>query len=848
MNFNDYQQLVSSEKLVLATIEASKRLMGWVVHSGSVYKLENVSLSVLLSVEDSGNAYTEVSSIGAVTSSKYYFDRSSSTIYIRTTGSDHPNGRFIVGTFRLFFSNIPITLPYDLDSGFEVYWEASIQSTSDFGVEIDTVNQVSEAIEGAGTLTLFNDQEFWPENYDLFTFENKSCAIYTYNRLIDDPTEAKLIFLGKIQKKTFSSQTIKFTLQDLISEFRTSLPLSNIVDLGGRNESSLDLAKQRMILGRVYGHIPINLDNVLDGYPIDGTIEVTFGSVTVTGSGTDFLDKLSPDDALSINGVEYTIADVVSDTELTLSEEYAIGTQSGLPILVIPNLPKKWTNRIWNVAGHATKEPTTLTTAGCTTTRILVESTVDMFEGDDIYIGVLGSGEVAIIERVINGNLLKLTQSLEVAPNAGVTITRPAIQNLRINDSKLTYYRDYTYEAETATLTLRTTAEANASVIRQLSTTLNFANGSRVVSGTGLKDIIQPGYQVGVIENSDFFEVLSVSDTGLMLREPANFTDIAIGRYKPLQLDADNDVLNCDMFGRTLDGTSSGTFIRNGSTMIKTLLNDLGLSSILDSDSFAASAIDAPADLGLVVPVKYGDTTTPIYRDIINNINKSINGSIVQTNAFNLKHFIVEPFKDHEAIRFFESDISGLKTDSTSENIVKTSIVNYRPKEYNYLTQNASINTQQKSSDIATHVLKIDRSKTFETKIVEERDAEIYANRWSFLLEGGTSTISFTTKLQGVLLEVGDIIDVTHRKLFVRKGGLDKRRILLIEKIKKNGLDVLIQAVDLSNSFNRIASFNDYVDDYGDSTDHEKLYGGYFTDQYGLIDDEQNSFGINLFY
>jgi hypothetical protein len=134
MQYSEFQGLVSSEKITLAILEASKRLMGWSLHSGSVYKLENFTPQVIASFEDSGTAYTEAESLGAITASQYFLDRSTQTLYVQATGSVNPNGRFLVVTIKLFFSNIPSTLPHDLDEGFQVYWEPLIQSTSEFGV------------------------------------------------------------------------------------------------------------------------------------------------------------------------------------------------------------------------------------------------------------------------------------------------------------------------------------------------------------------------------------------------------------------------------------------------------------------------------------------------------------------------------------------------------------------------------------------------------------------------------------------------------------------------------------------------------------------------------------------
>jgi hypothetical protein len=846
MNFQDFKNQIASEKIVLATVDASKRLMGWEVHSGSVYKITGINFAVITAVEDSGTIYTEAASIAMVTAGKYYLDRSTETLYIRTTSSDNPNGRFIVVTFRNFFANTPITLPHDLDSEFEVFWEPLIKSNSAFGVEIDTINQTSEAIEGSGSLTLHNDQDFWPTHFDKLTFENKDVSIYSFNRNLD-ASEAMLLFKGRVEKKSYTSKTIVFNLKDTLAELKAPVALEYISDLAERNSPSVDRAFQRMIFGRVYGFRPTNIDEVNEGYPLTGTVSVTNGSSTVTGSSTTFLAELSKDDEIVIDGVSYTIGVVSTNTSLELTEEYSGLTATGASATVIPEHNKRWINRVWKVAGHPVCQPTTTTLAGSTVTRIYVNSTAGMYPGDDIYVGTLGSGELATINRVTNANLITLVTSLATAPLAGVTVTRPAVQNVRINDLKLIYYRDYTFDATEAVLTLRDTAEGNAAPLRRMNSSLTFVNGSRTVTGTGLDTIFEPGYLVGVVTQTEMFEVLDVSETSLTLRTAATYNATATGSYKSLIFGADN-TLSCDVLGRTTTGASSGALISDGPAIVKQLLTDLNLSSIIDNDSFINASEIASQEIGIVIPEKYSETKQPTYRETINLVNKSIMGSLVQTEAFNLSYLVLRPKKTDASLRLREEDILDFSITTDAQNMVKTVITQYRPKEYDYLTGEPSVATQQTSSDRSTYVLKTDKTKTFATKLVNQSDAEIYCGRWMILLEQTSGLIKLRTKLQGAEVEVGDIIDLSHRKLFVRFSGTDKRRIVMVEKVTKNGREVQIEAVDLSNCFNRVACITESETSYDSATDEEKLYAGYFTDDYGMIDNDPDTFGSNIIF
>jgi hypothetical protein len=67
-----------------------------------------------------------------------------------------------------------------------------------------------------------------------------------------------------------------------------------------------------------------------------GTISVTNGSTTVTGSGTDFISGVQVGEGLYIGGDLYEIAVVNSSTQLTLADAYLGSTATGQDYKIIP--------------------------------------------------------------------------------------------------------------------------------------------------------------------------------------------------------------------------------------------------------------------------------------------------------------------------------------------------------------------------------------------------------------------------------------------------------------------------------------------------------------------------------
>ncbi|OUO90110.1 hypothetical protein [Cloacibacillus sp. An23] len=78
-----------------------------------------------------------------------------------------------------------------------------------------------------------------------------------------------------------------------------------------------------------------------------GTITVTNGSANVTGSGTLFATNFcGPDDLLIVDGLNYVIKSVTSDTALTLTRPYTGTTASGKTYEIIRTTGEKALNEL----------------------------------------------------------------------------------------------------------------------------------------------------------------------------------------------------------------------------------------------------------------------------------------------------------------------------------------------------------------------------------------------------------------------------------------------------------------------------------------------------------------------
>ncbi len=852
MTYETLQQKPTSEKITLARVKAAKRLMAWSLHSGSIYKISSFDFSVIDSITEDGVTMTEVQSLASVIANSWFNDRDNKIIYIRTTASTHPNGEFISMHFWNFYSTSPISAPYDLATGKEVFWIPLLKSTSLFGVELDNTEQIGFALEGSGSLNLGNDREYWDSRYEGYIFEQQPVEIYSHFPVLDI-TEAKLIYRGIVNAKTFSGTGVSLKLKDVLSQLRAEFVLPNISDIGSALvPEALRNAKQRRIYGKVFGYRPTNIDQVVNGYTLPGTVSVTATSSTVTGTGTFFLSHFSPDDNITIDSENYTVKSVTSNTSLEVNDTFEF-TLAAQAYSISPEIPKTFINRNWLVAGHECRQPTTTISQVDSLNRIYLTDATDFDEGDEIFIDASG-GEVVTIGQKTSDGLIVLDQNLVINPVIGTVVTRFCAQNVKINNTKLIYNRDYTidFTGNRTTIILDEEAEKNVNPTRAvIGTNVNFTNTSRTVTGTGtvFTSQLQPNQWIRSTGQFDFFQILSIEDDlNLTLRTPATYTQTDTGQYiADRAFEEGVDVLTCEILGTTDDDTSDGVLLRTASEIAKDVVTRVGIVG-LNAASFVLAKEIQPAYLGLAIPDKYQETRQPKCRDIVNRINLSVFGSLVQNEDFEIEYNILQPRKPANFITLREEDIIDINIESNNDRVVKTALVNYNAQEYNAESGIPSVSSYEKISDAGKWLVKSMNTKVVDTLLHREKDARLHANRWSFLLELATNSIKIKTKMQTSRLQVNDVIFIEHEKLFDRTGG-GKRKFAAVTSVKKSGTNVDIELDDLANAFNRVCIIApNGSPDFNNSSVKQKAVNGFITDQYGLINNDENTHSLNVIW
>lgn len=851
--YQDYQALESSEKIGLVIVEASKRLMGWVNHSGSIYKISAFDYVAIQSIADSGIALAEVASIALTTAGKFYNDRSENIIYLRTSDSVNPNSKFIAMTFRMFFSNVSIRAANDLASGAEVNWLPILKGTSEFGVELDNSNQLGFALEGSGKVDFINDYEFWQPIFDKVYFENQRVFIYSWNRGLPI-SQAKIIYRGRIQSKSYSQSVVSFSLKDFMNELRAPITLQNMEDVAGAKlNPGMNKAKQRRLYGFVKGHIPTNIDQSLPltGYPLTGTVAIVTNTLAVTGSGTAFLNELSIDDTISVDGgtTVHNVDSITSNTACTISEAFTAASVTGQAARVFPSHPKKYINRIHLIAGHQIKEPSTTVVTALSLTTILVADTTDFFVNDKVLIG----SEVFKITQVSN-NYLTFSTATGTLLTAPTVVLNLSVKNVYIGNKLLEYSRDYTYNATTSKITLDALAEFNVAPIGTLpSGTVSFTNTSRAITGTNTffkKDLVVGNWLRG-LGKTYWFEILSVeSDTAATLRTASSYNFSGVTQIKrPVVYSDGNSTLALDAFGCTENGTSTGVFIKTAAQIVKNILENAGLSSSLNAASFSAAKIASEHKLFVVIPELVKSQSTPKIKDVISQINQSVFGSLYQNGDFELEYKILNPNKPSTAENIKEVDVLSFSIKTESKDIVKKINLFYLKKEFDAESGSGGVSVYSKTSDSGTYLAASEKEFDVKTVLVDPGSAIIFAGRWGLLLELASSVITFKSKMQASRFKINDVVKFSHEKLYDRVGSENKVKLASVSAARKTIGASTIEIDDLGNSFSRCAIITaNNSDPFSVASDDDKAINGFLTDTYGMQNNDPETFGINLIW
>lgn len=833
MTYEEAALLTRSEKITLVTCQAEQLAKLFTVHSGAIYKREVDHF--VCGVKYSGTDLISVESIDDIASGNYYYDILNKTVYLQCIDDTDPKLNDVSIVYKFFFSNAPLNLPHDLLEGESVEWLPYINSVGSIGQTLDDSN-IGIVLESSSTIDFINNSGFFDSLFDKLIWENKPVEFYSWFTGIP-LSERKKIFSGVIESKDFAPDKVVFKVKDFVFKLRNKV---NLGEFSANDGDVLDTyigSPKRRIYGRVNKCQAIGIDCVKSGFNLTGTITVANGDNELIGSGTFFLNELSPGDdvVFTISGeeIKYTI-DSVTDNDTAFFSKDVDQSITALSAVARPSIGTRYKNRRWHLAGHKLATSQAIIQTVINSRQFVVDSNIAEFAADDV---VTINGITTQVTR-ISGQQIVLEQSIFPIPVAGDTIDKVPVLRAYFGNSRLVLNRDFFVTNTTeAILEIDELAEFNIARERLSSFTLTFTNSSTTVttaSPVDLRTLIKPRDWIRKLTQASdvWFEVLSVEASSLKLRSAfTQTTGTEVARIKNVDIIVDDSLITADCYGLV---DEDGQWAYTASDIVKHLVRyDAGFVNI-DYDSFAQAKADCTYVMSLIVP-DIG-SQSPQIRDVITMVNDSIFGSLYGNSSQNLCYSIVNTRRPTTLASLKDDDVLSWSSESLNS-IISDVKINYAPFTDTTSGERA-FQTVLYSSEFVDKYVEIKNTEEKTCYLYDSEAANTMAQRTAFNKSLSSSKIVIQGKSVFFNHSVNDRLYIEFDRLYKRYGSSTRRKIGIISSVKKGQYDSEIVLNDLGNIFNRCPTIapND-TPDFSTATDDDKVKFGFILDNDTLTPD-----------
>jgi len=833
MTYYTQSQKTRSEKIILTTIESVEQVRLFTAN-GSDW--DRVTEHFVVGVKEDG---TEINT----------WSYTPSTKTLKIIGGVDPKNRKISLTYRHFYSNAPINVPWDLSSGEVIEWEARVTSIGNIGQRLDD-ESTGIVLESSSSVDLENTDGHFDPIFDTHIWENQSVKFYSWfpNVPIE---EAEQLFEGVIESKVFNSKKITFRVKDFVFRLRNKLVQSTYGEYA--NGSPVLPVYQNAPMARVYGQADnvkcVSFSAQLDGVE-GGTASGTQGTTALTIAGFQSTGLLSPGDEIYvvIDDVKYKmgVEVIVSDTSVTTSSPIPVGIPALTPFTFKTKSPSRFNNRNWIIAGHKLRERNAEILIVQSANTFLVDDVSEFEEGDQVII----NGKISSIRRVYENKIVTST-NISPIPSAGDIIERKGVIDIFLGDRELVYIRDYSEvnNSIACRIELDPLAEFNVADQRVSTTTFTFTNGSNILTTAANVDLrsflkTNDWIRSSSVSRPDWYEILDVSEQSIKLR-----TNVSVSggpytegiNYKSLDIIDENSLVTASCYGME----KNDTWIRTASDAVRDMIiNDAGFSAVNES-TFAEAKEDAPYTLSLVEPSEPGQDS-PSVRDVITKINNSVFGSLYGDSTQNISYGVLDSRKPETIAPIKDDDILDFSV-STNQKIYNEVSLTYRP----YIDIFSGQYTQKKishNSGFVDDLIGIKNKLDKTAYLYKNEDATVIAQRFSLFGSMSVSTVTIRSKMNLSTTLVNDKVYLELDRLYSRYGGLDPRKLGIVVGVSRNGYNTDLTVSDLANIFNRVPSIapNTTVD-YTSSTDDDKIKWGYILSDDTYTPDETSEEGLGNF-
>ena len=795
---------------------------------------------------------------------KNIFTRLDQSISLESyTSSDNVSSQFLDNFKRLVYGKVNQTLIRSIDqigTGFELTGTVSVTINSDAQVTGSGSSFTTELIVG-DTIEI-DSLEYSVESISSNTSMEISSRTPIYGRAEDSSYEKVTLtnLTGTVTSNVLTPKIITGSGTLFNSELSNGddIKISGIRYKIDTVDSDTQLTLESNIQNEFFNTKPQKYTTS----SLSGSISFLPPGRTVNGTGTSFLDECTQDDTITLNGEKYTIEEVLDDTTMVIDGDTFISRSvDGITVTNHPEIPYRRKNRQFLIAGHALKEFNTTIVSHNDLNRMDVADSTGM-EPDDIISIYDGT---TLIQRVkllrVVGNQLTFTVNLTQLYPSGYIVKKDPISALYVDGSEILLddILEINNSSTGCTVTIDVDAEFNVAPAKNLPLNFQFLNGSRTITlattGVDLTTRLSPRDFVKSVSDTelDYADILKVNETTIILRsEYTGESRIATMTYRSPSYVSDDSSVTVDCFGKTDDNTPDGNLLATAPEVVKDLLDISGLTSLTNSVSFDEAKENTTYTIGISVPENITSTTLPTIKDISDKLGRTVSGSLSINSdleiSYNILDILTPITQDLPILRF--DDLKSWSVKSKSGNLYSEVNANYNFRDYDNITKTEDKDVVRIESEFAKDFDTSNKTDEIDLYVPSAIDAAELAERYVFYNSLSQSEITVTSDLRLTTYSMGDKVILDIPRLYRRLGESESTlKVCTIVGMDTDGKGVKMRLSDLGNIYNRgsVLAKDDEVE-FSGSTVEQRLYSSYMTSDNGSIDEEDDSFNINLIF
>ena len=363
-----------------------------------------------------------------------------------------------------------------------------------------------------------------------------------------------------------------------------------------------------------------------------------------------------------------------------------------------------------------------------------------------------------------------------------------------------------------------------------------------------LSEFVTSRDYIKVIGQLSFSEVFEVSNTFLLTKNRFTTSVTNDGVYKNPAYIEDSTLVTVDAIGETVNGTTTGEWIKTPGDVINKVLIENNLQDFINTDSFATANIENNLTCGIYIPYMLSGRVPPLI-DLVDKLTQTDLASIGLDNEFKIKLQVLTGFTPStlETIRLIRNDNLVTRAKQTVEpsSLFKYAVATINAN-YDFGEDDPNSKLFRKIDETLKRLIDLDTQEDIDLYLPRLLDADIITSRYLDYAQRLNRVVSFEGSLALSDVEIGDTVLLDL--LEIREDRVNQPFLGMVTQVARNGKNISLRVEDFGELFFKSATYaDDTIPNFVASTPTQRLLNTYYTDDIGLVNNDESTFGQNVY-